>query len=167
MKHLPIFLLLFLTYQLQAQNPFPMDSASNKVQYQQIISVKSATIPQLRQKAKDWLTTQTKSAIRLDEANLLMATLIHKYVERPESAQSMQVNLYVPLALEFKDGQYTYTITNLKASSAMTGQTNQQWDLENIANDFLPKEDLKGAQGIDKAIRQDIIERLKMAMAAK
>lgn len=167
MKHLSIFLLLFLTFQLQAQNPFPMDSASNKVQYQETISVQSATASQLRQKAKDWLTIKTKSTIRLDEANLLVATLVHKYVESPESAQSMQVNLYVPLTLELKNGQYTYIITNLKASSAMAGQANQQWDLENIANDFLPKEDLKGAQGIDKAIRQDIIEHLKVAMASK
>ena len=167
MKYLSIFLLLFLTYPLQAQNPFPMDSASNKVQYQETISVQSATAPQLRQKAKDWLTTKTKSTIRLDEANLLMATLVHKYVESPESAQSMQVNLYVPLTLELKNGQYTYTITNLKASSAVAGQSNDQWDLENIANDFLPKEDLKGAQGLDRAIRQDIIELLKRAMASK
>lgn len=78
----------------------------------------------------------------------------------------MQVNLHIPLTIAFNDGQYTYTITDLKGSSAMAGQSSEQWPLENIANNFLGMKDLKGAQGIDRAIWQDIIERLKTAIAA-
>lgn len=168
MKLLFTLSILFVTALCFGQNPFPVDPATQKILYQDVVKTDSVAAPELHKRAKDWLfqvIKSPKSAIEIDDNSTLSVQITYDYANNPGSALSKRARVYIPLQLEFKDGRYRYTITNLKYGAQQ--MPTMQIPLEKLASDNLGKSDQRSAEGIDNAIRRQVIESLKTAMASK
>ncbi|HVD98259.1 MAG TPA: DUF4468 domain-containing protein [Cytophagaceae bacterium] len=118
MKKLMTMILMFSAFAVNAQTKtFPLDTATKKITYSEVINVSGATKDQLYQRAKN-LGISGKGVQKDDAAQGLYvykgAFNVSYPAPQPGLQHKGQVEYLVTLAC--KDGRYKYIITNLTHS---------------------------------------------------
>lgn len=97
-------------------NPLPIDSASHKVTYTDVVQVPGASKAELYTRARAWFATSfasAKAVLEMDDvqAGQLIGNATGYYYARFMGADA-KTTLWRTINVQIKDGRYKYTITN-------------------------------------------------------
>ncbi|MFZ6052505.1 DUF4468 domain-containing protein [Halocola ammonii] len=129
MKLTITFLTLLFTNFLFSQNPpveiaVPYDSTEGKYQYQEVVELEGLSTEQFYKNAKEWLEEKyvetdllrdEENTIIIDEGYFNIVWVMDFGQSFSELEVSKEIKLTFNLKLEFKDGRYRYTITDMRS----------------------------------------------------